>query len=77
MLTDEEVIDLWNEHMVWGDPKRGGFDDFLSAVRAAVAAERERCARLCETLPIIGRTDQEAFGFSNALETCAAEIRRA
>ena len=48
-----------------------------AALEAAVAAERERCAKLCEALPIIGRSDQEALGFSNALETCAAEIRRA
>lgn len=43
----------------------------------AEAAERERCAQVCEATPIIGRSDPEAFGFSNALETCAAAIRRA
>lgn len=33
-LTEDCITDMWNEHMVWGDPKRGGFADFLSAVRA-------------------------------------------
>jgi hypothetical protein len=68
-MTDEEIIDIRDRHL----PSQGEAFDSIAFARDIIAAERERCARICETLPVHGRKNVEWIGVIQA--DCAAAIR--
>lgn len=63
------------ERSIGGGYKLGVTEHAWGVWKAAVAHQREACAKLCEALPIIGSSDVEAFGYSNAQKDCASAIR--
>lgn len=69
MLTDKElsaIVQAWGNETT----QRNIVDLCRDVARAQEAAERERCARLCENLRVIGR-EADKFDCAHAIRELA------
>ena len=71
-MTDKAYPELPKAHL-----PRGGFPDLFTAdqLAAAVAAERGKCAQVCDRLSVNQPWDYDASTRASAARDCAAAIR--